>query len=144
MALVRRQGLQVEPVEQHVQRFADSTDLAAVAADIVEDALLQLGIGGMAEIDIDQADLAAGGAQDPGLGVDRLRDVAGKGQMQRGEEGGHGRLRKREAAAVWRRCGRPAWEMSAAVAESYADIQNANGRTDCSARPFVIHRWRDG
>jgi hypothetical protein len=39
--------------EQHDQRIADSADLRAIGADIRQHLLLDVGIAGLAEIDID-------------------------------------------------------------------------------------------
>src|SRR5947209_18509211 len=71
--------------QEHVERVADLADLAAVAADVVEDVLLEIGIGGAAEIDVDEPELADA-AEEPRPRVDRLVDIAGERQAEVGKD----------------------------------------------------------
>ena len=46
-------------IEQHLERIADATELAAVAADLVQDGLLDFRARRLAQIDVDEAELRA-------------------------------------------------------------------------------------
>src|ERR1700681_4447392 len=71
-------------LDQHDQRIADAAELLAVGGDVGQHLFLDLGLARLAEIDVDQAELAAG--HERRERIDRLHDVAGQRQL----EGGHG------------------------------------------------------
>src|SRR5262249_14956512 len=71
-------------LEQYRQHLLDTAELFAVAGDIAEDLLLGRRVRRLAELDIDQPDLAADRVEHPGPRVDRLGDVTGKRQSEDG------------------------------------------------------------
>lgn len=85
----RQRLLRIEVFQENGHRVADTPELAAVAADLVENVALDLRRAGAPEIDVDQADLAAEGAEPGRPGRDHLRHVAGEGPFEGGCEGRH-------------------------------------------------------
>src|SRR6266851_3476143 len=72
--------------EQHGEGILDPAKLLAVAGHIGEDLLLDSGVRGLPELDVDQPDLAADRVEEPGPGIDRLGDVAGQRQSKSGHD----------------------------------------------------------
>jgi hypothetical protein len=72
----------MEVGDQDSQGITDATQLPAVAADIFQNFLLHLGSARLAEIDVDQAQLAVAEPARPG--ADELRYIAGKRQSECG------------------------------------------------------------
>jgi hypothetical protein len=54
---LRREAVELEVVEQDLERIADPAELTAVAADLVEDRLFHVGVRCLAEIDVDAPEL---------------------------------------------------------------------------------------
>src|SRR2546430_17074301 len=66
--------------EEHEEGVLDPAELLAVARDIAEHLLLDRGVGGLPEFDVDQPHLAADRVEEPGPRIDRLGNVAGQRQ----------------------------------------------------------------
>src|SRR4029078_5486353 len=76
----------MEVRQQHGKRVADAAELLAVGGDVGEHARLDAWIARLAEIDVDEPELAAG--HECRERIDRLHDIAGQGKL----EYGHARL----------------------------------------------------
>src|SRR5712691_2098719 len=100
--LVGGQGaLGAEMGEEDEEGVLDPAELLAVARDIAQDLLLDCGVGGLPQFDVDQPDLAADRVEEPGPRVDRLGDVAGQWQPK----SWHGFIPPSRAARKERRAG---------------------------------------
>ncbi len=65
-------------VDERAQRVAKLPELLAVGADVLEDLFLEIRIGRLAEVDVDEAELTADHAQHECPRIDDLIDVAGQ------------------------------------------------------------------
>ena len=65
IALGGFQFVELHVLDQDCQRIANATELLAVAADLVEHFLFDFRIAAMAEVDIDQPELAGRRAKGP-------------------------------------------------------------------------------
>ena len=69
------------------KRILDPAELLAVARDIAQHLFLDRRIGGLAERDIDQAELTASRIEHPIPRIDALRDIPGERQAKNRHKG---------------------------------------------------------
>src|SRR6185295_688593 len=62
--------------EQNAQHIAEPPELAAVAADLFENLFFELRVSALAEVDVDEPELASDRVEHPIPRIDRLSDVA--------------------------------------------------------------------